>query len=236
MCQRQVEYHSSTLQPAAPVISAPLPATQALHMSSTGLAQPCGRVIGAVPGAQTGTPTPAHRTSGGHPAALSPWPVRLPCSRCRLASKLGPHAATPPPPPQSIRREEGGGGGRSGTKKFVYQKWPNSTLPFVNFVFSHCEIWVLGVGWGVQGGVTPLLLWLSAVLSRPAPPKERLVVLGTSCLNHEHQKGTITIVMRASVALQEDIPPSSHTTPYNSANIELPSKVGLHLDCNVTPA
>ena len=46
-----------------------------------------------------------------------------------------------------IRREEKVGG--SG---FLYQKWPKSIFPSVNFLFPHHEIWVQWGGKGVQGG------------------------------------------------------------------------------------
>ena len=59
------------------------------------------------------------------------------------------------------QKREGVGGG-SGTQKFVYQKWPKSTFPFVNFIFSHYETWVKG-GWG---GI--LLGSLAALI--PPPP------------------------------------------------------------------
>ena len=54
--------------------------------------------------------------------------------------------------------EERRGGGGSGTTKVVSQKRPKSIFPFVNFIFSHHEIWVQG------GGSAPLLL---AVLIHP---------------------------------------------------------------------
>ena len=55
------------------------------------------------------------------------------------------------------RGEEGGGGPEPPT--FVHPK-PCSLLQ-LNCTFSHDEIWVQA-GWSTGGGVTPLLLWLSA--------------------------------------------------------------------------
>ena len=43
-----------------------------------------------------------------------------------------------------------GGKGGSGTKKFVYQKWPDEISPIVNFVLSHDGHF--GLGGGGQGG------------------------------------------------------------------------------------
>ena len=42
-----------------------------------------------------------------------------------------------------------GGGGGSGARKLAYQKEPKTLFPFVNFTFSHDEIWVHGGGAGV---------------------------------------------------------------------------------------
>ena len=49
-----------------------------------------------------------------------------------------------------VGREEGvggGGGGRSGTQKFVYQKWPHQIFPTANLVFSHDGLGGGGGGW-----------------------------------------------------------------------------------------
>ena len=42
-------------------------------------------------------------------------------------------------------------------QKFVYQKQPKSIFPFVNFTFSHYEIWVQGGRRGSGGGGGGLL-------------------------------------------------------------------------------
>ena len=57
------------------------------------------------------------------------------------------------PPRDAVEQRRGGGG--SGTQKFVYQKWPESIIPFVNFNFSHHEIWIRGGGGGDPGGGGP---------------------------------------------------------------------------------
>ena len=46
---------------------------------------------------------------------------------------------------------------------FVYQQWPKSIFPFVNFIFSHCKMWVWGGG-GSSYGCQPF----SYILA-PAP-------------------------------------------------------------------
>ena len=52
---------------------------------------------------------------------------------------------------------EGGRGGGSGTRKFVYQKWPDQIFSIVKFLFSRdSHFGLAGGGRGVQrGGVPP---------------------------------------------------------------------------------
>ena len=57
--------------------------------------------------------------------------------------------------------ERGEGGGERG---LVYQKWPNKSLPIVNFVFSHYGHFGRGGG---PVGDTPLLLLCTAILILP---------------------------------------------------------------------
>ena len=54
----------------------------------------------------------------------------------------------------NFHREVLEGGAGSGTKNFVYQKWPNQIFPPVNFVCSHDGPCGLEGG----GGVIPFLL------------------------------------------------------------------------------
>ena len=58
---------------------------------------------------------------------------------------------SPVPQPQGMYWKRGGGAG-SGTQKFVYQKWPKSICSSVIFFLPT---------------MTPLLLWLSAILIHP---------------------------------------------------------------------
>ena len=51
-----------------------------------------------------------------------------------------------PPPWFLIILKKPWGRGRSGTQKFVYQKWPDQIFPVVNFVFSHDGVF------GLEGG------------------------------------------------------------------------------------
>ena len=48
-----------------------------------------------------------------------------------------------------------GGRGRSGTQKFVYQKWPDQIFPIVNFVFSRDGHFGLEGGGSGGGGYPP---------------------------------------------------------------------------------
>ena len=73
------------------------------------------------------------------------------------ATWQGNHMPPPPPPatcshvPRASFERGGGEGGRGfGTQSFVYQKWPEHILPFVDFVFPHDGHF--GLGGEVRGG------------------------------------------------------------------------------------
>ena len=117
----------------------------------TGVGMPSLRPCGGAHQSGDAVPTPPP------PRCARGW-GRRPSARCRCA-----RGAVPPAYAVCVHREgaqgcfgreEGGGG-----KIFVYQKWPKSILPFVNFVFPHYEMWVRG-----GGGGPPLLLRCTAVL------------------------------------------------------------------------
>ena len=65
-----------------------------------------------------------------------------------IAHAVGPGGASSSPG-GSNRKEEGGGAKGLELKGSCTKKWPQSILPFVNFIFSHYEIRVRG------GGVPP---------------------------------------------------------------------------------
>ena len=112
------------------------------HHRRLGTAHTPSAAAAACRSAQVDSEGPQHPPPGGC------WqPPAPPSSAGRLGPGWRPWAGSRPVH-GCIRREAGGGG--SETQKIVYQKWPESAFPFVNFIFSHCEIWVHG-----GGGVPP---------------------------------------------------------------------------------
>ena len=77
-------------------------------------------------------------------------------------------SSRPPPPPPSQLQERGGG---SGTQQFAYQERPDKIFAPVKFVSSHDGHFGPegGCGGGSRGGggLTPLLLWCTAILILP---------------------------------------------------------------------